>query len=136
MVDLEGEPVPPGQGGYLVVKHPWPGMMRTVYGNPDRFRRSYWEHIPPRDGHYVYFAGDGARRDSDGYFWVMGRVDDVINVAGHRLGTMEIESAWCRILRLLKRLWWGGLMQSRVRILWPLSAWKTPILPVMTSKRP
>lgn len=93
VVDLEGEPVPPGQGGYLVVKHPWPGMMRTVYGNPDRFRRSYWEHIPPRDGHYVYFAGDGARRDSDGYFWVMGRVDDVINVAGHRLGTMEIESA-------------------------------------------
>ncbi|HEY9656109.1 MAG TPA: acetyl-coenzyme A synthetase, partial [Crinalium sp.] len=63
------------------------------YGDPDRFRRTYWEHIPPKDGQYPYFAGDGARRDEDGYFWVMGRVDDVINVAGHRLGTMEIESA-------------------------------------------
>jgi acetyl-CoA synthetase len=68
-------------------------MMRTVYGDSDRFRRSYWEHIPPKDGHYVYFAGDGARRDEEGYFWVMGRVDDVINVSGHRLGTMEVESA-------------------------------------------
>jgi acetyl-CoA synthetase len=68
-------------------------MMRTLYGDPDRFRRTYWEHIPPKDGQYIYFAGDGARRDEDGYFWVMGRVDDVINVAGHRLGTMEIESA-------------------------------------------
>lgn len=67
--------------------------MRTVYGDPDRFRRTYWEHIPPRDGQYVYFTGDGARKDEDGYFWVMGRVDDVINVSGHRLGTMEIESA-------------------------------------------
>jgi acetyl-CoA synthetase len=93
VVDMEGNPVADDEGGYLIVKHPWPGMMRTVYGDPDRFRRTYWEHIPPKDGHYVYFAGDGARRDPDGYFWVMGRVDDVINVAGHRLGTMEIESA-------------------------------------------
>jgi acetyl-CoA synthetase len=93
VVDLEGNPVEDNHGGYLVVKHPWPGMMRTVYGDPDRFRRTYWEHIPPKDGQYIYFAGDGARRDEDGYFWVMGRVDDVINVAGHRLGTMEIESA-------------------------------------------
>ncbi|MBD2542219.1 acetate--CoA ligase [Coleofasciculus sp. FACHB-SPT36] len=93
IVDLEGNPVPASEGGYLVVKHPWPGMMRTVYGDPDRFRRTYWEHIPPKDGHYVYFAGDGARRDEDGYFWVMGRVDDVLNVSGHRLGTMEVESA-------------------------------------------
>jgi acetyl-CoA synthetase len=93
VVDLEGNPVPDNEGGYLAVKHPWPGMMRTVYGDPDRFRRTYWEHIPPREGKYIYFAGDGARRDEDGYFWVMGRVDDVINVAGHRLGTMEIESA-------------------------------------------
>jgi acetyl-CoA synthetase len=68
-------------------------MMRTVYGDDDRFRRTYWEHIAPVDGQYLYFAGDGARRDEDGYFWVMGRVDDVISVAGHRLGTMEIESA-------------------------------------------
>ncbi|GAB4199493.1 MAG: acetate--CoA ligase [Coleofasciculaceae cyanobacterium] len=93
VVDLDGNPVEDNQGGYLVVKHPWPGMMRTVYGDPDRFRRTYWEHIAPQDGQYFYFAGDGARRDEDGYFWVMGRVDDVISVAGHRLGTMEIESA-------------------------------------------
>jgi acetyl-CoA synthetase len=93
IVDLEGNSVPDNEGGYLIVRHPWPGMMRTVYGDPDRFRKSYWEHIPPKDGNYVYFAGDGARKDEDGYYWVMGRVDDVINVAGHRLGTMEIESA-------------------------------------------
>jgi len=93
VVDLEGNPVGDNEGGYLVVKHPWPGMMRTVYGDPDRFRSTYWEHIPPHEGKYLYFAGDGARRDEDGYFWVMGRVDDVISVSGHRLGTMEIESA-------------------------------------------
>jgi acetyl-CoA synthetase len=93
VVDLEGNPVADNEGGYLVIKHPWPSMMRTVYGDDDRFRRTYWEHIPPKDGKYVYFAGDGARRDEDGYFWVMGRVDDVISVSGHRLGTMEIESA-------------------------------------------
>lgn len=93
VVNLDGNSVGPNEGGYLAVRHPWPGMMRTVYGDPDRFRRTYWEHIAPKDGQYLYFAGDGARRDEDGYFWVMGRVDDVINVAGHRLGTMEIESA-------------------------------------------
>lgn len=93
VVDLEGNPVKDNQGGYLTVQHPWPGMMRTVFGDPDRFRRTYWEHIAPKDGQYFYFAGDGARQDEDGYFWVMGRVDDVISVSGHRLGTMEIESA-------------------------------------------
>ena len=93
VVDLDGNPVKPNEGGYLVVKYPWPGMMRTVYGDPDRFRRTYWEHIAPKDGQYFYFAGDGARKDDDGYFWIMGRVDDVINVSGHRLGTMEVESA-------------------------------------------
>jgi len=93
VVDLEGNPVAANAGGYLSIQHPWPGMMRTVYGDPERFRKSYWEHIPPQGGRYVYFAGDGARCDQDGYFWVMGRVDDVINVSGHRLGTMEIESA-------------------------------------------
>ncbi len=93
IVDLDGNPANDNEGGYLIIRHPWPGMMRTVYGDPDRFRKSYWEHIPPKDGNYVYFAGDGARKDEDGYYWVMGRVDDVINVAGHRLGTMEIESA-------------------------------------------
>ena len=93
VVDLEGNPVGHNEGGYLVVKHPWPGMLRNLYGDPDRFRRTYWEHIPPQNGQYIYFAGDGARHDEDGYFWVMGRVDDVINVSGHRLGTMEVESA-------------------------------------------
>ena len=94
VVDREGRSQPADQGGYLVVRRPWPGMMRTVHGDPDRFRRSYWEEIQPAEGPGpIYFAGDGARRDRDGYFWVMGRVDDVINVSGHRLGTMEIESA-------------------------------------------
>ena len=93
IVDLEGNPVEANQGGYLIVKHPWPSMIRNVYGDPDRFRRTYWEHISPKDGQYVYFAGDGARKDEDGYYWVMGRVDDVISVSGHRLGTMEVESA-------------------------------------------
>ena len=93
IVDLDGSPLAVNEGGYLVIKHPWPGMMRTVYNDPERFRHSYWEHIHPIDGHYLYFAGDGSRKDEDGYFWVMGRVDDVISVAGHRLGTMEIESA-------------------------------------------
>ncbi|MFM7530651.1 MAG: acetate--CoA ligase [Nodosilinea sp.] len=93
VVDLEGNPVAPNEGGYLVIRYPWPSMMRTVYGNDERYRSTYWEHIPPREGQYLYFAGDGARKDEDGYFWVMGRVDDVISVSGHRLGTMEIESA-------------------------------------------
>ena len=93
VVDSDGNTVGADEGGYLVVRRPWPGMMRTVHGNPQRFRESYWEHIRPADGSHIYFAGDGARRDADGYFWVMGRVDDVINVSGHRLGTMEIESA-------------------------------------------
>jgi acetyl-CoA synthetase len=93
VVDLDGNPVADGEGGYLVVKHPWPSMLRTVYGDPERFRRSYWEHILPKEGQHFYFAGDGARRDEDGYFWVMGRVDDVISISGHRLGTMEVESA-------------------------------------------
>jgi len=71
-----------------VLKQPWPGMLRTIYGDPDRYVKQYWSQIPPN-----YFTGDGARKDKDGYFWVMGRVDDVINVSGHRLSTMEVESA-------------------------------------------
>ncbi len=93
VVDRDGNSISDQQGGYLVIRQPWPGMMRTVYKDPERFRRSYWEQIPPQDHQYVYFAGDGAHRDQEGYFWVMGRVDDVISVSGHRLGTMEIESA-------------------------------------------
>ncbi|WP_320664244.1 acetate--CoA ligase [Prochlorococcus sp. MIT 1223] len=93
VVNTKGESVEVNEGGYLVVRRPWPGMMRTVHGDAKRFRESYWEFIKPSNGSYIYFAGDGAKKDSDGYFWVMGRVDDVINVSGHRLGTMEIESA-------------------------------------------
>ncbi|MBV9210279.1 MAG: acetate--CoA ligase, partial [Acidobacteria bacterium] len=84
----EGEAVKANEGGYLVIKRPWPSMLRTIWGDDERYRQQYWSEI---DG--VYFAGDGARRDADGYFWIMGRVDDVINVSGHRLGTAEIESA-------------------------------------------
>ena len=84
----EGESVGKNQGGFLVITKPWPGMLRTIYGDPERFKKQYWSDIKG-----VYFTGDGARRDDDGYFWLMGRVDDVINVSGHRLGTMEIESA-------------------------------------------
>ena len=76
-------------GGYLVIARPWPSMLRTVWGDDERYVKTYSEPRRPA----VYFAGDGARRDEDGYFWVMGRIDDVLNVAGHRLGTMEIESA-------------------------------------------
>jgi acetyl-CoA synthetase len=88
VVDRSGKPVGVNEGGFLVVKRPWPAMMRTIYGDPERFKRQYWSDI---EG--VYFTGDGARRDEDGYFWIMGRIDDVINVSGHRIGTMEVESA-------------------------------------------
>jgi acetyl-CoA synthetase len=84
----DGKPLGANQGGYLVITHPWPGMLRGVYGDPERYRQQYWSQMPG-----IYFTGDGARRDPDGYFWVMGRIDDVVNVAGHRLGTMEVESA-------------------------------------------
>ena len=88
VVDKDGHDVPDNAGGYLVIKRPWPSMLRTVWGDPDRYVEQYWKRFPG-----IYFTGDGARRDKDGYFWIMGRVDDVINVAGHRLGTMEVESA-------------------------------------------
>jgi acetyl-CoA synthetase len=88
--DAEGNfhAVPAGSGGLLIVRKPWPSMARTVYGDPERYQRTYWSDVPG-----CYFTGDGARQDADGYFWLMGRVDDVINVSGHRLGTMEVESA-------------------------------------------
>ncbi|GGJ81362.1 acetate--CoA ligase [Deinococcus aquiradiocola] len=88
IVTREGDDVPDGEGGLLVIRKPWPSMLRTVYGDDERYVRTYWGEIPG-----VYFAGDGARRDADGYITVMGRVDDVLNVSGHRLGTSEIESA-------------------------------------------
>ncbi|GEL69778.1 acetate--CoA ligase [Myxococcus virescens] len=88
ILDREGNKVPRGQGGLLFVTRPWPSMLRTVYGDPDRYVRTYFNELPG-----MYFTGDGARTDADGYFWLMGRVDDVVNVAGHRLGTAEVESA-------------------------------------------
>ena len=88
VVTREGKPVGPNQGGLLIVRRPWPGMLRTIFRDPERYRQQYFSQI---EG--AYFTGDGARCDQDGYFWIMGRVDDVINVSGHRLGTMEIESA-------------------------------------------
>ena len=93
IVDKNGDKVKENEGGYLIIKKPWPGMMRTIHGNPQRYLDSYWEYISFKGEKNVYFAGDGARIDEDGYIWIMGRVDDVISVSGHRLGTMEIESA-------------------------------------------
>jgi acetyl-CoA synthetase len=88
VVDANGESVPLGGGGYLVLQRPWPSMLRGIYGDPDRYKATYWSRFPG-----MYFAGDGAKRDEDGYFWLLGRVDDVMNVSGHRLSTTEIESA-------------------------------------------
>ena len=94
VVDKKGRSVDRGKGGLLVIRRPWPAMMMTLWNDPDRYRKSYFDEIvDPTSGTPIYFAGDGARIDEDGYLWVMGRVDDVLNVAGHRLGTMEIESA-------------------------------------------
>ena len=88
VVDDEGNSVPNGSGGYLVLTEPWPSMLRTIWGNEQRYREAYWSRFPGR-----YFAGDGAKRDEDGDLWLLGRVDDVMNVAGHRLSTTEVESA-------------------------------------------
>jgi acetyl-CoA synthetase len=88
IVTKAGISVPPNEGGYLVIKKPFPSMLRTIWNDDERYQKTYWGEIP-----HVYFAGDGARRDEHGYYWIMGRVDDVINVSGHRLGTAEIESA-------------------------------------------
>ena len=87
LLDGEGKPVSVG-GGYLAITSPWPGMLRTIWGDDERYRQVYWSRWPG-----MYFPGDGAKRDEQGYFWILGRVDDVLNVAGHRIGTMEVESA-------------------------------------------
>jgi acetyl-CoA synthetase len=88
VVDEQGRPVQPGEEGYLVLKNPWPAMMRTIFNDNERYVEQYWKKFPG-----VYFTGDSARRDTDGYYWIIGRVDDVIKVSGYRLGTAEIESA-------------------------------------------
>ncbi|HLX35503.1 MAG TPA: acetate--CoA ligase [Candidatus Limnocylindrales bacterium] len=88
VVDADGRSVPFGGGGYLVLKRPWPAMLRGIYGDPERYKATYWSRFPG-----MYFAGDGAKRDDEGYFWLLGRVDDVMNVSGHRISTIEVESA-------------------------------------------
>ncbi len=88
IVDLQGKEVGPDKEGYLILRKPWPSMMRNIWGDPDRFKEQYWTKVPG-----AYFTGDAARCDHDGYYWVLGRVDDVMNVSGHRLSTMEVESA-------------------------------------------
>ena len=88
IVDEEGNPVEPGQGGWLTIAHPWPGMLRGIWGDDERYQEVYWSKVQGK-----YLAGDNARCDSDGYYWIMGRIDDVLNVSGHRLSTIEIESA-------------------------------------------
>jgi len=84
----EGVPANPPNGGFLVIKKPWPGMLRGIWGDPKRFKETYWSKFEN-----TYLAGDGAHRDAKGYFWIMGRIDDVMNISGHRIGTMEVESA-------------------------------------------
>jgi acetyl-CoA synthetase len=91
VVDLQGTPVAAEKEGFLIIRKPWPSMLRTLWGDPQRYEENYWKRIPG-----AYLTGDAARRDSDGYFWVLGRVDDVMNVSGHRLSTMELESALVR----------------------------------------
>ncbi|HCC80121.1 AMP-binding enzyme, partial [Methylophaga sp. UBA4204] len=89
VVNEQGEALGPNQGGFLVIRKPWPSMIQTIWGDDQRYKDTYWPYF---DGKY-YLAGDSARQDEEGYFWIMGRIDDVLNVSGHRLGTMEIESA-------------------------------------------
>jgi len=94
VIKKNGESCLENEGGYLTITYPWPGMARTIFGDDERYKCVYWSEFPPNDLHQgMYFTGDGARKDEDGYFWIMGRVDDVVNVSGHRLGTAEIESA-------------------------------------------
>jgi acetyl-CoA synthetase len=88
VVDEAGNEVPRNTGGRFVITRPWPSMLRTLWGDDQRYQRQYWSELPG-----MYFTGDGARQDLDGYFWIVGRIDDVLNVAGHRIGTAEVESA-------------------------------------------
>ena len=88
VVDEGGTSVPLGGGGYLVLERPWPAMLRGIYGDPERYEETYWSRYPGR-----YFPGDGCKRDEEGYYWLLGRVDDVMNVSGHRISTTEVESA-------------------------------------------
>jgi acetyl-CoA synthetase len=88
VVDEAGNSVPLGRGGYLVLTRPWPSMLRGIYGDPERYKETYWSRYPGK-----YFVGDGCKRDDEGYYWLLGRVDDVMNISGHRISTTEIESS-------------------------------------------
>ena len=88
IVAEDGRPVDPGSGGWLVITKPWPGMLRGIWGDDERYKRQYWDDVPGK-----YLCGDNAWCDEDGYYWIMGRIDDVLNVSGHRLSTIEVESA-------------------------------------------
>ena len=112
VVDDNGKEVGPNVGGKLVIRRPWPSMLRTIYGDAARYRKTYWSEIKG-----CYFAGDGARRDKDGYFWIVGRIDDVLNVAGHRLGTSPRSKArWSAIPTLPKPQSSAVPMTSRARL--------------------
>jgi acetyl-CoA synthetase len=91
VVDDKCKEVPRNSGGKLIITQPWPSMLRTLWGDDERYHKAYWSEFPGKTG--IYFTGDGARQDKDGYFWIVGRIDDVLNVSGHRLGTAEVESA-------------------------------------------
>ena len=116
LVDNLGEPLEGATEGNLVITDSWPGQMRTVFGDHERFEQTYFSTFPGR-----YFTGDGARRDEDGYYWITGRVDDVLNVSGHRMGTAEIESLWWPIRKSPKRRWWAFPTRSRDRASTPMS---------------
>lgn len=88
VVDADGKELPPGETGYLTINKPWPGMLIDIYGDPERYQKSYWSRFPGS-----YYTGDFAMRDEDGYFWVLGRADEVLKIAGHRIGTAELENA-------------------------------------------
>ena len=88
VVDNDGKEVPPGQKGYLIIKKPWPGMLMDVYNNPERYKEAFWSRFPGS-----FYTGDFAMRDADGYFWLLGRADEVLKIAGHRIGTAELEDA-------------------------------------------
>ena len=88
VVDADGKELPPGQTGYIIISKPWPGMLLNIYGNPERYQEAYWSRFPGS-----YYTGDFAMCDDDGYFWVLGRADEVLKIAGHRIGTAELENA-------------------------------------------
>ena len=103
VVNDEAQPVPNGHGGYLVITKPWPAMLRTIWGDDQRYIDNYWSRFPE-----MYFAGDGAKKDEDGDIWLLGRVDDVMNVSGHRMSPRRSNQRWCRIRKSRRRQSWSA----------------------------